>query len=141
MACALGAVADEIPLESDPATALREQYAALNNDLAQSQIRPGLYLESQEGSRTSRGDIYAVVEFDFATIDRKLLAIEYAELAHCVRAGSQPEVGGSVGREAVALICALFESQVAGRPVWLAEVLSGEVDAYQREIDQHFGLV
>jgi hypothetical protein len=46
-----------------------------------------------------------------------------------------------VGREAVALICALFEPQVAGRPVWLAEVLSGEVDAYQREIDQYFGLV
>ncbi len=87
------------------------------------------------------GERLAGYGFDFATTDRKLLAIEYAELAHCVRAGSQPEVGGSAGREAVALICALFESQVAGRPVWLAEVLSGEVDAYQREIDQHFGLV
>jgi predicted dehydrogenase len=80
-------------------------------------------------------------DFDFATTDRKLLAVEYAELANCVRTGIQPEVNGDVGREAVALICALFESQVAGRPVSMAEVLGGEIDAYQREIDLHFGLV
>jgi predicted dehydrogenase len=78
--------------------------------------------------------------FDFATTDRKLLAVEYAELAQCIRTGTQPEVNGAVGREAVALICALFESQVAGRPVTMAEVTSGEVDAYQREIDRHYGL-
>ncbi|MEZ4506713.1 MAG: hypothetical protein R2848_12920 [Thermomicrobiales bacterium] len=41
----------------------------------------------------------------------------------------------------MALICALFESQVAGRPVTMADVVSGQIDAYQREIDQHFGLV
>jgi predicted dehydrogenase len=80
-------------------------------------------------------------DFDFATTDRKLLAVEYAELAHCVRAGALPEVSGDVGRDAVALICALFESQVAGRSVTMAEVLAGEVDAYQREIDLHYGLV
>ena len=80
-------------------------------------------------------------DFDFVTTDRKLLAVEYAELAHCVRTGTQPEVDGAAGRAAVALILRLFESQVAGRPVTLAEVLSGEVDAYQREIDAHYGLV
>lgn len=80
-------------------------------------------------------------DFDFATTDRKLLAVEYAELANCVRIGTQPEVSGEVGREAVALICALFESQVAGRPVTIADVLAGEVDGYQREIDSHYGLV
>jgi hypothetical protein len=41
----------------------------------------------------------------------------------------------------VALINALFESQVAGRPVTIAEVASSAVDAYQREIDLHFGLI
>ena len=45
------------------------------------------------------------------------------------------------GRRAVALVHALFESQVAGRPVTLAEVETGAVDAYQREIDEHYGLV
>ena len=41
----------------------------------------------------------------------------------------------------MALVYALFESQLAGRPVTIAEVESGAVDAYQREIDEHLGLV
>lgn len=54
--------------ESDPAAALRDRYAALSEQLEQSSIQPGLYLESAETSRTSRGDIYAVVDYPFATI-------------------------------------------------------------------------
>jgi predicted dehydrogenase len=79
-------------------------------------------------------------DYDFVTTDRKLLALEYAELARCIRTGTRPEVDGYTGRAAVALINALFESQVAGRPVTIAEVESGAVDAYQREIDEHYGL-
>lgn len=79
--------------------------------------------------------------YDFVTTDRKLLALEYAELARCVRTGIQPEVDGPTGRSAVAMINALFESQLAGRPVTIAEVESGAVDAYQREIDLHYGLI
>jgi predicted dehydrogenase len=80
-------------------------------------------------------------DFDFATTDRKILALEYHELARCVRAGTHPEVDGEMGRRDVALVYALFESQLAGRPVTSAEVESGAVDAYQREIDAHLGLV
>ena len=80
-------------------------------------------------------------DFDFVTTDRKLIALEYAELATCIRTGAGPEVDGPTGRGAVALVHALFESQVAGRPVTLAEVESGAVDAYQREIDEYYGLV
>jgi predicted dehydrogenase len=80
-------------------------------------------------------------DFDFVTTDRKLLALEYAELARSVRSGMQPEVDGATGRGAVSLINALFESQLLGRPVTIAEVESGVVDGYQREIDQHYGLV
>ena len=79
--------------------------------------------------------------YDFVTTDRKLLALEYAELARCVRTGAQPEVDGPTGRAAVALINALFESQLLGRPVTIAEIESGAVDEYQREIDQHYGLL
>jgi predicted dehydrogenase len=79
--------------------------------------------------------------FDFPATDRKLIALEYAELADCVRSGTPPEVDGAVGKWAVALVYALFESQVANRPVTIAEVESGAVDAYQREIDEHLGLV
>jgi predicted dehydrogenase len=80
-------------------------------------------------------------DFDFATTDRKLVALEYAELARCVRDGTRPEVDGEVGRRDVALVYALFESNIAGLPVTVAEVEAGAIDAYQREIDQHLGLV
>jgi predicted dehydrogenase len=79
--------------------------------------------------------------FDFAATDRKLLALEYHELARCIRTGTQPEVTGAVARRDVALVYALFESDRAGRPVSIAEVESGAVDAYQREIDAHLGLL
>jgi predicted dehydrogenase len=83
----------------------------------------------------------ASYDFNFVTTDRKLLALEYAELTRCARDGTQPEVDGNAGRAAVALINALFESQTLDRPVSIAEVESSEVDAYQREIDLHYGLI
>jgi predicted dehydrogenase len=79
--------------------------------------------------------------FDFPVTDRKLLALEQHELANCIRTGTKPEVDGTVARRAVALVYAIFESQLANRPVTIEEVESGAVDAYQREIDQHLGLV
>jgi predicted dehydrogenase len=78
--------------------------------------------------------------FKFPETDRKLLAVEHHELATCVRSGAQPEVDGATGMRAVALVYALFESQIANRPVSIAEVESSGVDAYQREIDDHLGL-
>ncbi len=80
-------------------------------------------------------------QFDFPTTDRKILALEYYELATCIRDGRQPEVTGAVARRDVALVYALFESDRAGRPVTIAEVEAGTVDAYQREIDQHLKLL
>ncbi len=80
-------------------------------------------------------------DYDFAATDRKLIALEHHELARCVRGGTRPEVDGVIGRRDVALVYALFESQIAGRPVTIAEVEAGAVDAYQREIDDHLGLV
>jgi hypothetical protein len=41
----------------------------------------------------------------------------------------------------VALVYALFESDRAGRPVTIEEVEAGAMDAYQREIDEHLGLL
>jgi hypothetical protein len=46
-----------------------------------------------------------------------------------------------VGRHAAALIYAVLESGLLGRPVSLDEVEALRVDAYQREIDQHLGLL
>ena len=47
----------------------------------------------------------------------------------------------AAGRRAVALVYALFESQVAGRPVTIAEIEASAIDAYQREIDEYYGLL
>ena len=46
-----------------------------------------------------------------------------------------------MARRAVALVYALFESSALGRPVTIEEVETVAVDAYQREIDEHLGLV
>jgi predicted dehydrogenase len=80
-------------------------------------------------------------DFDFPTTDRKIIALEQHEFAECVRTGAQPEVDGATGLRAMAIIYALFESQVAGRPVTVDEVASGALDAYQQEIDAALGLV
>lgn len=80
-------------------------------------------------------------DFDFPVTDRKILALEYHEFAECIRNGTQPEVNGAVALRDVALVYALFESDHAGRPVTIAEVESGAVDAYQHEIDAHYGLL
>lgn len=54
--------------ESDPAASLRDRYVALSDQLEQSPIQQGLYLESTESARASRGDLYAVVDYPFATV-------------------------------------------------------------------------
>ncbi len=87
------------------------------------------------------GDRPWTYAFDFAETDRKLIALEQHELAAAVRGGPPPEVDGATGLRAVALVYALFESQAAGRPVTIAEVEASDVDAYQREIDEHLGLL
>jgi len=79
--------------------------------------------------------------FDFPVTDRKILALEYHEFAECIRNGTQPEVNSAVALRDVALVYALFESDRAGRPVTIAEVESSAVDAYQHEIDAHYGLL
>jgi predicted dehydrogenase len=80
-------------------------------------------------------------DFDFVTTDSKIIALEYAEFAHCVRTGAQPEVDGAVARRAVALVYAIFESQLTNRPVTIAEIEANAIDGYQREIDEHLGLL
>ena len=80
-------------------------------------------------------------DFDVSTTDRKLISLEYAELATCIRTDAAPEVDGAIGKRAVALVHALFESHVANRPVTIEDVENGAVDAYQCEIDEHLGLI
>jgi hypothetical protein len=67
MACAIAALAEVALPESGPA-ALWDRYAALSEQLEHSPLQPGLYLESVERSRAVQGDIYALVDYPFATV-------------------------------------------------------------------------
>ena len=77
----------------------------------------------------------------FVDTDAKILATEYFEFGECIQQGRQPEVTGEVARRAIALVYAVSESGLAGRSVTLDEVETSAVDAYQRDIDEHYHLV
>jgi 1,5-anhydro-D-fructose reductase (1,5-anhydro-D-mannitol-forming) len=51
-----------------------------------------------------------------------------------------PETSGVEGLRDLAAAFAIIESSHLGRTVTLDEVLSGAVDGYQREIDEHYGI-
>ena len=67
--CATAAIA-EVPAmpASKSAVSLRDRYVALSKQLEQSPILQGLYLESAESARVWRGDLYAVVDYPFASV-------------------------------------------------------------------------
>ncbi len=67
-----------------------------------------------------------------------MLAIEYHELGECILRGVQPEVDGQVGRRALALCYAAFESSVLNRPVTLDEVEAQEVGAYEADVNAYW---
>jgi predicted dehydrogenase len=55
--------------------------------------------------------------------------------------GQGPETDGAEGLRDLAAAFGILESAAAGRAVTLDEVLDGRVDAWQREIDAHYGLI
>ncbi len=74
-------------------------------------------------------------DFSFAETDRKLIAYEYGEFGNAIAGDGQVEVDAAQGARSVAISYALLESGVAGRAVTVDEVLRGELNAYQQEID------
>ena len=82
----------------------------------------------------------AAYDLTFPQADRKLLAVEYHEFADCILTGRRPEVDGPVGRRAVALCYAAFESSALDRPVTLDEVEAEQVGTYEAEINAHWGI-
>jgi len=71
--CAASAFGEEAATpDSNPAVSLRDRHFALSKQLDQSPILQGLYLESAESARTSRGDLYAVVDYPFAMVSDAL---------------------------------------------------------------------
>ncbi|MBI3944193.1 MAG: Gfo/Idh/MocA family oxidoreductase [Chloroflexi bacterium] len=76
----------------------------------------------------------------FPEIDRKLLAVEYADFAAAIRGNHAPEVGGMQGTRSVAAVYSMLESAALGRQVAVAEVMAEQVDGYQSEINAALGI-
>jgi predicted dehydrogenase len=87
------------------------------------------------------GERLGEYSFPFAEIDRKLLAIEYADFAGAIRGEHPPEVDAMQGARSVAVAYAWLESSLLGRPVTVAEVLDEQVGAYQQPIDAGLGIL
>jgi len=67
-------------------------------------------------------------------------ALELLEFLQAIGQGRAMETSAEEGVRDLACSYAVLESATVGRPVKVAEVLNGTVDAYQRAINQHYGL-
>jgi predicted dehydrogenase len=68
------------------------------------------------------------------------VVLECYDFLTAIRDGRPPEVDAEAGLKAKAIAEAIFESSQAGQAVTLSDVLSGAVWAYQKPIDQAWGL-
>lgn len=67
-------------------------------------------------------------------------ALEMLDFVHAIAASTPMEASGEEGLLDLATSYAVLESAAVNRPVTVDEVLAGQVDAYQAEIDAHYGL-
>ncbi len=79
-------------------------------------------------------------DFPFPEIDRKLLAVEYADFAASILKNRQSEVDLTKAARSVGLPYAMLESSKLGRAVTMEEIMKEEISAYQDEINEGIGL-
>lgn len=66
--------------------------------------------------------------------------IECYDFLDAIQNDRQPEVTGEMGMKAKAICESIYESGVSGEAVKYDDVLSGKIDAYQRPINEHWGI-
>lgn len=71
---------------------------------------------------------------------RDAFALEMLDFARAIATSSPMEASGEEGVLDLATAFTVLESAAVNRPVAVDEVLAGSVDAYQAEIDAHYGL-
>ena len=76
------------------------------------------------------------IELGFNAIDARITASEYWELGDCILTGSQPEVGITQGRSALATVLAVIESGIVGTSVTIDQILTGSVSTYQDPLNE-----
>jgi 1,5-anhydro-D-fructose reductase (1,5-anhydro-D-mannitol-forming) len=67
-------------------------------------------------------------------------AIQQLDWLLAIEEGKDPETSGEEGLRDLACAFGMLESSIAGQRVTLAEMLNGDISAYQAEIDAHYGL-
>ena len=98
------------------------------------------------GTRAGAADLFksqaspAQVERWFPSGITEPFALELLDFLRSVETGKPMETDGMEGLRALACSYAVLESYAANRPVKVEDVLTGKADAYQREIDEHYGL-
>ncbi|MBO3767831.1 MAG: Gfo/Idh/MocA family oxidoreductase [Thermoproteota archaeon] len=68
------------------------------------------------------------------------IAIELYDFARSIIEHKKPEVDGELGLKAEAIPLAIFESSVTGEPVKVEDVINGNIEVYQKEINESLGL-
>jgi len=69
-----------------------------------------------------------------------VFGLELLDFLQAIESGRAMETSGEEGLRDLACSMAVLESSAAGRAVGLDDVLEGRIDAYQREINEHYGL-
>jgi predicted dehydrogenase len=100
-----------------------------------------------DGRRVKLAELYAAAttpeqqarDFPFGLRDN--FALSQLDWLRAIADGRQPETSGDEGLRDLAAAFAILESHHAGRRVAVADVLSGRTRAFQRPLDEHFGLL
>ncbi|MEZ6069919.1 MAG: Gfo/Idh/MocA family oxidoreductase [Pirellulales bacterium] len=104
-------------------------------------------LSRDDGTYGSLAEVYATESSvqqrgdDFPLGLSDSFALAQYDWLRAAAAGEQPETSGREGLRDLAAAFAILESARAGCRVAVADVLDGTVDAYQRPIDERFGLI
>src|SRR5438552_1625630 len=72
LVCAGAGLAVSAAPDTDSAASLRARYADLDEQLSHNQFKRPLYLDSVEAASHLKGDIYALVDYPFATVNTAL---------------------------------------------------------------------
>lgn len=83
----------------------------------------------------------ALKETHFPLGLRNDFALAQLDWLRAIESGTQPECGGYEGLRDLACAYAVVESDLAGRSVAIEEIETGTLRAYQKPIDEKFGLL
>jgi len=106
-------------------------------------------LIDKEGKQTSLKDLSIQYLLSLSDADRARLfpggiretvTIECWDFVDAVSKRRPPDVDGWEGLKAKAISMAILESSVAGRSVTMKEVLNGDVEGYQRPLNERWGI-